>query len=132
MGSDTMNQPLYGARHEGPFTPMFEGKKIHLVVGGLTLEVLDHAIIRPEKTWVKEAGDEEAREIPNSLAGVIYGEGNVEFSRTKAFIELDADEQASIPHGVFEALTPEERAEHGSAEWKFSFDYTRPPVSEPM
>lgn len=127
-----MKQPLYGSRHEGPFTAMFEGCKIHLVVGGLTLEVVSHEIIRPQKTWVKEAGDAEAREMPDSLAGVIFGRGNVELARTRGFIESDGDEQAVIPFGTFEPLTDEELGRYQPAVWKFSFDYTLPPCPQPM
>ena len=127
-----MNEPLYSARHEPPFEKMFGGCDIHLVIGALTLDVVSHEITRPRRTWVREAADPTEREIPGAMAGVIYGRGNVEMSRTKAFIELGGDDMAIIPHGKLEPLTEEERAICQPAEWKFTFDYSFRPVSEPM
>ena len=127
-----MKQPFYESRHEGPFTRMFEGREIHLVVGALTLEVVGHVIAKPGRTLVKEAGDSVAKEMPDALAGVVYGVGNVEHSRTQGYIALDGDDEAVIPHGVFEELTDQEREVYPAAEWKFSFDYTVPPTVHPM
>ena len=127
-----MNQPLYNARHEGPFTPRFEGRDVHLGIGALTLDVDHFEIRQPQRTWVKEASDPVERELTNSLAGVVFGHGNVEFSRTKGTIDVDDDEKAIIPHGLFEKLTEEEQAMYPAAEWKFSFDYTEAPTVHPM
>lgn len=127
-----MKQPLYQASHDGPFTPMFVGLPIHLVVGGLTLEVLRHDITKPAKTLIKEVNEGGFQEILNSLTGTIYGSGNVELSNTRAYIELEGEEQVSIPHGKFERLGIEERQANPIAQWKFSFDYTLMPQHLPI
>lgn len=111
---------------------MFQGCDVRLGVGALTLDVDHFEIMRPQRTWVKEAGAPVEREIRDSLAGVIIGHGNVEFSRTRGDIEVDGEERAIIPHGVFEDLTRDERAVRPGAEWKFSFDYTEVPAVHPM
>lgn len=127
-----MDEALYQSRHKGPYTPMFVGSRIHLIVGGLTLDVVRNAVTRPAKTWVKEVNDSEIREVPGSLAGVVYGTGYVEMSRSQAHLELDGDIMEWIPHGKFEALSGEEREACITAKWKFSFDYSLPPSPLPI
>ncbi len=87
---------------------------------------------QPHRTWVREAGSPLEREISDSFTGVVFGHGNVEFTRTKGAIVIDADEMAIIPHGQFEELTEDERAKYPAAESKFSFDYTEAPTVHPM
>jgi hypothetical protein len=127
-----MDQPLHEACHEGPLTPVFTGRDVRLGIGALTLDVDHFEISHSRRTWVKEASNPVERELHESLAGVIFGHGNVEFSRSRGSIEVDAEEQAIVPNGRFEELSAEEQAEHPAAEWKFSFDYTEPPTVHPM
>lgn len=127
-----MNQPFHAVRHEGPFIPMFEGRDVRLGIGALVLDLDHFDIHQPQRTWVMEPSHPQPREFKDTLTGAVYGHGNVEFSRSKGSIEVDADEIAIIPHGSFETLTERERETYPAAEWKFSFDYTEPPTVHPM
>jgi hypothetical protein len=111
---------------------MFENREVHLGIGALTLEVVDFKIVKPRKTRVREASDPVEREMPDSLAGVVFGRGSVEFSRSQGAIIVDGDEKAIVPHGLFEKPSAAEQAAHPTAEWKFSFDYTEMPTVHPM
>jgi hypothetical protein len=126
-----MKEPFHEIRHEGPFATVFEDQTVRLGIGALTLDVVRHRIVRPRKTWVKEASEPREKEIDDSYAGVIYGRGNVEFSRTRGTIDVDDEEVALVPHGEFEPLTADERERYPGAGWKFRFDYTVPPFIEP-
>jgi len=127
-----MNRPFYCVRHEGPFRLRFEDRDVRLGIGGLTLDIDHFEIRQPQRTWVKDASDPVEREFVDSLAGVMFGHGNVEFSRTQGTIQVDSEEEVIIPNGLFEELTEDEQMKYPASEWKFSFDYTELPTVHPM